>query len=308
MKWKLPRWRPPGGLRPWVAGISLLLVLLALWSHGQEVLALAPDQRGWALLVFGLALTVVAQWANGLAWWALLRWLQLPLPLLEMVQLFVRTNLLKYLPGGVWHQVDRVRLLRQRGASGRRALLSVLLEALLMVIAAFCLVPFGGLQAGLGVVCPLALLLLRPRWLNRLLERLLRSKRKLLQDSDEEALNFEPLRGAPWQPLLLEFPFLLLRFSGFACCVVCFSSVASVGWGSWLAGFALAWSVGLVVPGAPGGLGVFELVLLARLSGAVPEAEVLAVLVSYRLISVAAELLAAGGVELDRRQRPSLQA
>ena len=91
MKWKLPRWRPPGGLRPWVAGISLLLVLLALWSHGQEVLALAPDQRGWALLVFGLALTVVAQWANGLAWWALLRWLQLPLPLLEMVQLFVRT-------------------------------------------------------------------------------------------------------------------------------------------------------------------------------------------------------------------------
>ena len=84
-----------------MAGISLLLVLLALWSHGQEVLALAPDQRGWALLVFGLALTVVAQWANGLAWWALLRWLQLPLPLLEMVQLFVRTNLLKYLPG--WH-------------------------------------------------------------------------------------------------------------------------------------------------------------------------------------------------------------
>ena len=132
MTLKLPSWRPPGGLRPWVAGISLLLVLLALWSHGQEVLALAPDQRGWALLILGLALTVVAQWANGLAWWALLRWLQLALPLLEMVQLFVRTNLLKYLPGGIWHQVDRVRLLRQRGASGRRALLAVLLEALLM--------------------------------------------------------------------------------------------------------------------------------------------------------------------------------
>ena len=40
-----------------------------------------------------------------------------PLPLLEMVQLFVRTNLLKYLPG-VWHQVDRVRLLRQRRPLG----------------------------------------------------------------------------------------------------------------------------------------------------------------------------------------------
>ena len=56
-----------------------------------------------------------------------------------------------------------------------------------------------------------------------------------------------------------------------------------------------------MVPGAPGGLGVFELVLLARVADWVPEAEVLAVLVSYRLISVLAELLAAGGAELDGR-------
>ena len=55
------------------------------------------------------------------------------------------------------------------------------------------------------------------------------------------------------------------------------------------------------VPGAPGGLGVFELVLLARLRGAVPTAELLAVLVSYRLVSVMAEGLAAGSTLLDER-------
>ena len=59
----------------------------------------------------------------------------------------------------------------------------------------------------------------------------------------------------------------------------------------------------MVVPGAPGGLGVFELVLLTRLRGLVPEAEVLAILVSYRLVSVLAELLAAAGAELDRRNK-----
>ena len=69
----MTRWRLPGGLRLWVGGGSLLLVAIALWTHGQEVLALAPDQRGWALLLLGLSLTVAAQWANGLAWWALLR-------------------------------------------------------------------------------------------------------------------------------------------------------------------------------------------------------------------------------------------
>ena len=308
---KLPKLKLPGGLRLWVGGGSLLLVLLALWSHGQEVLALAPDQRGWALLLLGLSVTVLAQWANGLAWWALLRWLQLPWPALPIVLLFVRTNLLKYLPGGVWHQVSRVRLLRERGSGGRRALLAVLLEALLMVIAALCLIPLGGLQAGLGLVSPLALLLLRPCWLNPLLERLLRSKRRLLRAGSEPGVEPEPeteeplpaLQGAPWQPLLLEFPFLALRFGGFACCVLCFSGPAALGWGGWIAAFALAWSVGLVVPGAPGGLGVFELVLLARVVEWVPEAEVLAVLVSYRLISVLAELLAAAGAELDSRNK-----
>ena len=306
---KLPTLKLPGGLRLWVGGGSLLLVLLALWSHGQEVLALAPNQRGWALLLFGLSLTVLAQWANGLAWWALLRWLQLPLPALPIVLLFVRTNLLKYLPGGVWHQVSRVRLLRERGSGGRRALLAVLLEALLMVIAALCLIPLGGLQAGLGLVSPLALLLLRPCWLNPLLERLLRSKRRLLRSEADPQADQEleeplaPLQGAPWQPLLLEFPFLALRFGGFACCVLCFSGASALGWGGWIAAFALAWSAGLVVPGAPGGLGVFELVLLARVVEWVPEAEVLAVLVSYRLISVLAELLAAAGAELDSRNK-----
>lgn len=306
---KLPKLKLPGGLRLWVGGGSLLLVSLALWSHGQEVLALAPNQRGWALLLFGLSLTVLAQWANGLAWWALLRWLQLPLPALPIVLLFVRTNLLKYLPGGVWHQVSRVRLLRERGSGGRRALLAVLLEALLMVIAALCLIPLGGLQAGLGLVSPLALLLLRPCWLNPLLERLLRSKRRLLRSDADPQVDQEleeplaPLQGAPWQPLLLEFPFLALRFGGFACCVLCFSGASALGWGGWIAAFALAWSAGLVVPGAPGGLGVFELVLLARVVEWVPEAEVLAVLVSYRLISVLAELLAAAGAELDSRNK-----
>jgi len=308
------RLRLPGGLRPWVAGGSLLFVLWALVSHGRQVLDLAPDQRGWALLLIGLSLTVAAQWLNGLAWWGLLRWLSLPLPWQEALPLYVRTNLLKYLPGGVWHLVGRLRLLRQRGSSGRQALVAVLLEPLLMAIAALCLVPLGGIQGGLGLLTPFALLLLRPAWLNPLLERLLRQKQSLLgagEDPGEAATviagaNGAPprLQGPPWQPLLLEFPFLGLRFAGFASCVLCFSEPVGPGWGVWLAAFALAWTAGLVVPGAPGGLGVLELVLLTRLRGQVPEPELLAVLVSYRLISGLAELLAAAGAAADSRNKP----
>ena len=70
-------------------------------------------------------------------------------------------------------------------------------------------------------------------------------------------------------------------------------------WALRLSGFALAWTVGLVVPGAPGGLGVFEAVLLLRLAFAVPEAPLLAVVISYRLVSTLADLIGAISARAD---------
>jgi len=298
MRW--PRLRLPGGLRPWVGGACVVLLGLALVTHGREVLALAPDRRGWGLLLLGLGFTSVAQWSNALAWWGVLGWLGCAEPMADVLPLYVRTTPLKYLPGGVWHLLGRLRWLQARGRPGRQALAAVVLDPLLMAVAALALVPFGGLQGGLGLVSPLALLLLRPRWLQPVLQRLIAGKRRLLQDPASEGALLAPADW-PWTPLLLELPFLGFRFAGFACCLLSFSAAVPPGWGPWLGSFALAWTAGLVVPGAPGGLGVFELVLLARLRGAVPTAELLAVLVSYRLISVFAEGLAAAAVLLDDR-------
>ena len=66
-----------------------------------------------------------------------------------------------------------------------------------------------------------------------------------------------------------------------------------------MSGFALAWTAGLVVPAAPGGLGVFEAVLVLRLAAAVPEAPLLAVALSYRLVVSLADLLMAATARRD---------
>jgi len=86
-----------------------------------------------------------------------------------------------------------------------------------------------------------------------------------------------------------------------ACCVWAFDLQQTLPWLIWLSGFALAWTLGLVVPGAPGGLGVFEAALLLRLSSVLAEPAVLAVALSYRLVVTLADLLAAGLVGLDER-------
>ena len=108
--------------------------------------------------------------------------------------------------------------------------------------------------------------------------------------------------GYPWAPLGLEMVFVLCRFAGFWSCVQAFDLGALDSPWMWLAGFALAWTVGLVVPAAPGGLGVFEAVLLLRLGSLVGEAPLLAVALSYRLVVTLADVLAAGAVQLDQRR------
>jgi hypothetical protein len=236
-----------------------------------------------------------------------LRWLGHEPRWLAAIVLYLSSNLRKYLPGGVWHLLARLQALKAKPdhdapvlaqpLSTPQALVAVLLDPLLAAVAALALVWLGGWQAGLGLLCLAPLLLLLPRWLNPLMQRLEQQRaRQLVQrgllEETTEALP-TALVGYPWQPLVAELGFVLVRFSGFACCVQAFDLSFALGWGGWLAGFAIAWTAGLVVPGAPGGLGVFEAVLLLRLAAVVPEAPLLAVAISYRLVSTLADLIAA---------------
>lgn len=317
----LPEPKLPGGTRIWVSLASAGFLLAALIGNGRQLLQLSLDPQGWCWLLFGIGLSLLSLLVNGLAWGVVLRWLGHRPRWTQLVGLFLVSNLRKYLPGGIWHLLARVRALRLGPADDAaaptttplatpEALVAVLLDPLLMAVAALVLVALGGWQAGLGVLGPLALLLLLPHWLNPLMERLERQRaaqlvdRGLLAAEGQDGVDLPAgslqLPGYPWPPLLAELVFVLLRFAGFACCVQAFDLATALDWNGWLAGFCLAWTAGLVVPGAPGGLGVFEAVLVLRLAVSVPEAPLLAVAISYRLITALADLIAAGTARLDQ--------
>lgn len=313
---RLPRLTVPGGLRPWITCLSLGFVLAALLGHGRQLLQLSLDAQGWWWLLLAVGLQGVSLLVNGLAWVVILRWRGLRPQSVPLLSLYVSSNLRKYLPGGVWHLAARVQVLRQVGAplqagpaSTAQALVATLLDPLLAAVAALALVPFGGWQNGLALLCLLPLLLLHPRWLQPLLLRLERQRARQLglSQSLEEDLSTDGSSAAalpaayPWLPLLVELLFVLLRFAGFWACVWAFDLQLSLDVWTWLAGFALAWTVGLVVPGAPGGLGVFEAVLLLRLAVALPQASLLAVALSYRLVVTLADVLTAAVVGADER-------
>ncbi len=302
----LARFPLPGGLRLWITLGSLAFVLVALTGHWSQFAQLSIRGFAWCWLVLGVGLSWGSLLVNALAWRVLVDWLGHRPKKVALVSLFLRSNLQKYLPGGIWHFVDRLRALRPHMGVGP-ALASVLLEPLLMAAAALLFVPFGGWQSGLSLACCLPAVMLIPRWREPLLMRLERAKASqlnkvdldLVGPVDQEAFGSGRV-GYPWSALAMEMLFVVCRFAGFWCCVIAFSLNTNLSVGEWLAAFALAWTVGLVVPGAPGGLGVFEATLLLRLGSQVPEAPLLGIALCYRVIVTVADCLAAAGVVGDR--------
>lgn len=299
----------PGGARLWVTLTSLAFVGWTLSGHLAGLRALTISTRGWWWLLLGLASSWFSLVVNAWSWRVLVRWLGHAPENLALVPLHLRTNLLKYLPGGIWHFVDRLRTLQPRLGT-HQALVSVLLEPLVMAVAALLWVPFGGWQSGLALLCVLPALVLVPRWREPLLTRMERSKWRQLQQADPDPILQAKLDdlgrssgrgGYPWIPLGFEMGFVLFRFSGFWCCIQAFDLGIGHSPAVLLAGFALAWAVGLVVPAAPGGLGVFEAVLLLRLGSFVAEAPLLGVVLAYRLVVTLADVLASAAVQLDQR-------
>ena len=297
----------PGGLKLWVTLLTLSFVAWAMAGQAAGLRTLTISALGWWWMMLALGLSWLSLLVNALSWRVLVLWLGHGTGPNPLVPVYLSSNLLKYLPGGIWHFVKRVRLLAPSIGTGP-ALVSVLLEPMLMAVAALLWVPFGGFQGGLALLTPLPALLLLPRWREPLLRRLERQRLRQLNRADHDAS--EPLtepeqygsgrEAYPWGPLLAELLFVACRFSGFWACLQVFGLNQALPITGWLAAFALAWTAGLVVPAAPGGLGVFEAVLLLRLGQSVPEAPLLAVALSYRLVATLADVLAAGGVWADR--------
>ena len=296
----------PGGLKLWITLLTFAFLGWALAGHAAGMRSLTITASGWWWLVLALGLSWLSMLVNAGAWKVLVAWLGHGGGPTALVPLYLSSNLLKYLPGGVWHFLQRVRVMGPAIGTGP-ALVSVLLEPMLMAVAALLWVPWGGWQNGLAVVSPLPALLLLPRWREPLLGRLERSRLRQLNRSDATLASLPPLeqlgsgrQDYPWAPLIAELVFIASRFSGFWCCIQVFGLAPVLPIGSWMSAFALAWATGLVVPAAPGGLGVFEAVLLLRLGSSVPEAALLAVALCYRLVVTLADVLAAAGVKVDR--------
>ncbi|AFY78787.1 putative integral membrane protein [Pleurocapsa sp. PCC 7327] len=287
-------------LRWIIFGGTLFFILKAFKDNWQNATEVKIEPRGWIILAIALMITLLAHIWSGLVWTGLLKAFKQPITRKWALQVYLITNLAKYLPGNVGHFYGRISAVYQAGGSLQVASMSVLLEPLLMAAAAF-LVTLLASAIGLiktnfspwlwqvNFILLIAIFLgVHPKILNPSLKFLSRLK----SQEKESTITIERNLSIYF---LGEIIFLLLRGSGFLLTWMALLPLELSQIPTLFSVFSFAWLMGLIIPGAPGGIGVFEAVAIALLSGQqLPKGVILSAIASYRMISILAEAIAAG--------------
>lgn len=297
-------------LRWFIFGGTLFFLGKAFKDNWLEVISIRVNAAGGVILIISTGVTLLAHIWAGWIWTWILKEFNQSVSAFEFIQVYLRTNIAKYLPGNVWHYYGRILGAKNANISTVAATLSVLLEPLLMATAALINVVIFGSQLAINntniwvqLLQFLSLFVLvgvvHPWVLNPIIHYLYRLKNQN-HLSEHESISGICLQHYPLVPLFGELIFLGLRGTGFILTMYALTSLNLNQIPLLFGAFSFAWVLGLVVPGAPGGLGVFEATAIALLQHHFPPALIVSAIALYRLISILAETAGAALASLHR--------
>jgi glycosyltransferase 2 family protein len=299
---------PPGGRRSkWAAGAALVGSRPVRWGFVAATVGLggyavarewprvsaALADLGFLAVAGGLVSVLIALLASMEVWRRLLAALGSPLPVRAAARIMFIGQLGKYLPGSVWPVLAQMelgnayRVPRHRSASA--AILLMVFSLLSGLLTALIALPFVGGSTPYRwalLAAPVLLILLHPRLLNLVLDRLLRLARRPPLE--------QPLTGRA-VATALAWAFASWIMYGLQIWLLATRLGAPDGKTALLAvgGFAFAWSVGFLVVFAPAGAGVREVLLVAMLGPVLGVGAATAVALVSRALLTAGDLITA---------------
>ena len=286
-------------VRWFILGFTIFFIISSIYQNWRSLGEIKITNFVVLMFCFSLFLNILGHSFSAWVWTWILRLFSTNLQGLKAIYVYLITNISKYLPGNVWHFVGRVKAVREQGDTIATATVTAIIEPLLMAIAALLITI---ISSGMGIIkvsfSPLiisyqliaivsSLIAVHPRFLNPILSKLAKGK-----GSDTAT----KLTKYPLLPLGGELIFLILRGCAFLVLFMAFLPLKLTLIPQILTAFSFAWLLGLVVPGAPGGLGVFEATAIASLDPAIfPREIVLIVVAFFRISSILAEVITAYG-------------
>lgn len=208
------------------------------------------------------------------------------IPLGEYWRIFMRTQAPKYLPGNIFHYLGRIELLGRKGMPRATVTLSLLYESFLLMAVALLFGALGLWLTSLGqeeimerfkliaVACLAALILL---W--------------VLQRRRARNLGGKGMPGQSWAVAIALYALFFMMMAAILWSLAQLAGHA-LPLAMCLAATAVPWLLGFVTPGAPGGLGVREAVMLMLLELLMSSADGLLLAIALRLVTLFGDLWA----------------
>ena len=247
-------------------------------------------------IFLSLFFCILSIFLNGLAWKSIIIWFGQSSKNNKLISFYILTNSLKYVPGGVWHFVERFTFLKER-FNENLAFFVNLIEPYFMLSASLLL-------TSLGVIYnPLFLLFLFPSiFLHRSLIYTIIIKLQSLKNKSIRILNINYTKSqfdekvhikSSFSFIIISFEilFILFKFFGFILCFYSLNDSINLDYLFIFIIFCLSWSIGLIIPAAPGGIGVFEGCFLFLIGDDYSRSSFIMSLIIFRFISSSADLL-----------------
>ena len=247
-------------------------------------------------LFFSFLFCILSIYLNAFAWKNIIRWFGKYDKRSNLISFYVLTNILKYVPGGIWHFLERFNFIKNISNS-QLAFYSTLVEPYFMLCASFLLASLGVIFSPIYLFLIIPLIFLNRNLINFVLRGLESLKGKTsdalkLKNANyklEERINLSSF--FPTKALLFEVGFVFSKFIGFLICFNALNSNTTINFMFLFVIFCLSWSIGLIVPTAPSGIGVFESFFLLFAGKTIPQSTIFASLIYFRVISTSADLL-----------------
>jgi len=285
-----------GGLKSIFFISSLLYFCIYFFYNIDQISFDINLERNGINLFLSFLFCVLSIYLNAYAWKYIVKWFGKEFKSNNLVSFYVITNILKYVPGGIWHFIERFNFIK-KVSNSQIALYSTLIEPYFMLCGSFLLASLGLIFSPIYFFLIFPLVFLNRKLIYLVLKRIGSLKGKVFEvlrlpnskHRFEERINI--ISFFPTRALFLEIGFVLFKFIGFYICLNTFYTSNSLNIIFLLVIFSLSWSLGLVVPAAPGGVGVFEACILLFIGKSIPQNIILISLVYFRVISTSADLL-----------------
>lgn len=289
--------------------IGYIITIIAFIFIGKSLLSMNLDVKyitnPFSAVIFVILMSMgyaVIVYISSYAWKSILEFINKDaIPLRDITGVYVKSNIAKYLPGNVMHFAGRNLLAGRLGFKQLDITFCSILEIVMLVFTS-CILSFIfamkifksslkylllkiNFNIILAVVIALILLIMLAIWFIFKKTQFLKNYSHLFTKSFLKLLC--KLSFIYSITLIVPGIFLLLTLKLILNCNVSLHSIMII-----ISAYTISWVLGFVVPGAPGGIGIRESILLLILTQFYTNSIVLLAIILLRIISVLGDLIA----------------